>query len=80
MPENLRKPEGKWERLEAGRLISIAACSSCHSLTDTGIRPIAKYFPAEADAAGIKDWLSQGSTAATSSTCRRCPCLNSIAT
>lgn len=60
IPENLRKPESKWERLEAGRLISIAACSSCHSLTDTGIRPIAKYFPAEADAAGIKDWLSAG--------------------
>ena len=60
IPENLRKPESKWERLEAGRLISIAACSSCHSLTDTGIRPIAKYFPAEPDAAGIKDWLSAG--------------------
>ncbi len=60
VPENLRKPQTKWERLEAGRIVSIAACSSCHSLTSTGVRPIAEYFPGKADAAGIKDWLSAG--------------------
>lgn len=60
LPEEIRKPESKWARLEAGRVVAMQACSSCHSLTKTGVRPIGQYFPAEPQAQGIYEWLSAG--------------------
>ncbi len=60
LPENLRNPQTRWERLEAGRAAGIAACSSCHSLTVSGIRPMREFFPKNASAADIETWLGAG--------------------
>lgn len=60
LPENLRTPKTQWERLEAGRTVAIAACSSCHSLTVSGIRPMREYFPENAQAKDIENWLAAG--------------------
>jgi hypothetical protein len=42
---------------EVGRTLAITACSNCHSLSDTGIRPLKNYFPKQADIEGIKTYL-----------------------
>jgi len=42
---------------EVGRTLAITACSNCHSLSKTGIRPIAKYFGGTTDIAQIKTYL-----------------------
>ncbi|MGM0516746.1 MAG: c-type cytochrome [Pseudomonadota bacterium] len=42
---------------EVGRTLAITACSNCHSLSDTGIRPLKNYFPKKADIEGIKTYL-----------------------
>ncbi len=60
LPENLRTPKTQWERLEAGRTVAIAACSSCHSLTVSGIRPMREYFPEHAQAKDLENWLAAG--------------------
>ena len=43
--------------MAVGRNLAITACSNCHSLSDTGIRPLKNYFPQQADVAGIKRYL-----------------------
>lgn len=43
--------------VEVGRSLAITACSNCHSLSKTGIRPIGNYFPQKADIEGIKTYL-----------------------
>lgn len=52
---------------EVGRTLAIAACSNCHSLSPTGIRPIAGYFGGNTDVSKIKTYLigalSTGNTA-----------------
>ncbi|MDD4966620.1 cytochrome c [Halothiobacillus sp.] len=42
---------------EVGRTLAIAACSNCHSLSTTGIRPIAGYFGGITDVSRIKTYL-----------------------
>jgi hypothetical protein len=39
------------------RALAMTACSNCHSLTDTGIRPLVKYFGGNTDVGEIKDYL-----------------------
>lgn len=43
--------------MEVGRNLAITACSNCHSLSDTGIRPLKNYFPKQADVEGIRTYL-----------------------
>lgn len=42
---------------EVGRTLAITACSNCHSLSKTGIRPIASYFGGITDVPRIKTYL-----------------------
>ncbi|HQS03782.1 MAG: cytochrome C [Halothiobacillus sp. 24-54-40] len=42
---------------EVGRSLAIAACSNCHSLSPTGIRPIASYFGGMTDIPRIQNYL-----------------------
>jgi mono/diheme cytochrome c family protein len=44
-------------RVEAGRAIALAACSNCHSLSATGMRPLARYFSPKATEAEIATYL-----------------------
>ena len=59
MPEHLRKvtPENE---AEAGRALALTLCSNCHSLTSTGMRPLERFFPADADRAFLADYLGAG--------------------
>lgn len=59
MPEHLRKvtPENE---VEAGRALALTLCSNCHSLTSTGMRPLERFFPADADRAFLADYLGAG--------------------
>ena len=43
MPEHLRTITDS-NRLEAGRVLALTTCSNCHSLSNTGIRPLKNYF------------------------------------
>ncbi|MFO7808606.1 cytochrome c [Guyparkeria sp.] len=43
--------------MEVGRNLAITACSNCHSLSETGIRPLKNYFPKQADVEGIRTYL-----------------------
>ncbi|MFN2381547.1 MAG: cytochrome c [Guyparkeria sp.] len=43
--------------MDVGRNLAITACSNCHSLSDTGIRPLKNYFPKQADIEGIRTYL-----------------------
>ncbi|WP_322521078.1 cytochrome c [Guyparkeria halophila] len=43
--------------MDVGRNLAITACSNCHSLSATGIRPLKNYFPQQADVEGIKKYL-----------------------
>lgn len=43
--------------MDVGRNLAITACSNCHSLSDTGIRPLKNYFPKQADIKGIRKYL-----------------------
>lgn len=58
-PEGLRHvmPEN---RLEAGRFIALSMCSSCHSLTHSGIRPMSSVFAKGTDAKQIETYLGAG--------------------
>ncbi|MFO7593059.1 MAG: cytochrome c [Pseudomonadota bacterium] len=42
---------------EAGRIIALAMCSNCHSLSETGIRPLTDYFGGITDVKRIKTYL-----------------------
>ncbi|PUE39751.1 c-type cytochrome [Limnohabitans sp. Bal53] len=65
MPEHLRTVTDA-NRVEAGRALALATCSNCHSLSSTGMRPLAQYFVgthSEADVATyLQAALSGGNT------------------
>lgn len=42
---------------EVGRTLAVTACSNCHSLSDSGIRPLKNYFPEKPEVEGIKTYL-----------------------
>jgi hypothetical protein len=56
IPDRLRivTPENK---VEVGQTLALVLCSNCHSLTTTGMRPIASYFGGNTDEMAIKDYL-----------------------
>lgn len=56
MPENLRTITDS-NRLEAGRVLALATCSNCHSLTNTGMRPLKNYFTASSTTPEIAEYL-----------------------
>ncbi len=56
LPENLRTVTPDNARA-VGHALAMTACSNCHSLTDTGIRPLATYFGGNTDVGDIKDYL-----------------------
>jgi mono/diheme cytochrome c family protein len=43
--------------LEAGRFLALTTCSNCHSLTATGMRPLARYFGGNTDVPALADYL-----------------------
>ncbi|MFE8035290.1 cytochrome c [Thiohalocapsa marina] len=59
LPEHLREvtPDNA---VEAGHALALAACSNCHSLTPTGMRPLQDYFTADSDIDAIVDYLHAG--------------------
>lgn len=59
IPEALRNPTDA-DRTEAGRVLALTLCANCHSLSDSGIRPLKRYFPAEADKEAVKRYLGAG--------------------
>jgi mono/diheme cytochrome c family protein len=56
VPAALRSVNGENAR-EAGRVIALTMCSNCHSLSDTGIRPLKNYFGGNTDVQRIKTYL-----------------------
>ncbi|MBP8021754.1 MAG: cytochrome c [Limnohabitans sp.] len=56
MPEHLRTVTNA-NRVEAGRALALATCSNCHSLSSTGIRPLANYFVGKHSEADIATYL-----------------------
>ncbi|MGM0594999.1 MAG: c-type cytochrome [Pseudomonadota bacterium] len=42
---------------EVGRVIALTMCSNCHSLSETGIRPLKNYFGGHTDVPRIKTYL-----------------------
>lgn len=56
VPDHLRSitPENQ---LEVGEFLAKGLCSNCHSLSDTGIRPMSKYIAVQNDAPAIKRYL-----------------------
>lgn len=59
VPEALRKVTDE-NRIEAGRAIALTMCSGCHSLTHTGVRPLKRFFAADATQADIAEYLGAG--------------------
>ncbi|WP_296696738.1 cytochrome c [Thiocapsa sp. UBA6158] len=59
VPEHLREvtPDNA---VAAGHAVALAACSNCHSLTSTGMRPLQHYFTADSDVEAIVDYLHAG--------------------
>lgn len=56
LPDNLREVTSA-NLLQTGEAIAITLCSNCHSLSDTGIRPMARYFGGNTDVPAIKGYL-----------------------
>lgn len=56
LPENLREITAE-NRVEVGQALALNACANCHSLTDTGIRPLANYFGEQQDEQAIANYL-----------------------
>ena len=56
LPENMREITAD-NRVEVGQALALNACSNCHSLTDTGIRPLANYFGKDQDEKAIANYL-----------------------
>lgn len=56
LPESLRSatPENA---VDVGYALALTACSNCHSLTNTGMRPLGHYFGGNTDIADIKTYL-----------------------
>jgi mono/diheme cytochrome c family protein len=44
-------------RLQVGEFLALSTCSNCHSLSATGMRPLARYFGGNTDVAAIADYL-----------------------
>ena len=59
VPEHLRQVTPENEK-EAGRVLALSMCSNCHSLTPTGMRPMERFFPSNADKRFIADYLGAG--------------------
>jgi mono/diheme cytochrome c family protein len=56
LPENLRTVTVE-NKTEVGKALALNTCSNCHSLTDTGIRPITKYFGENVSESEIAQYL-----------------------
>ncbi len=56
IPNNLREvtPDNV---LEVGHVVALSMCSNCHSLSETGIRPMVNYFGGNTDVKAIKQYL-----------------------
>ncbi|AGA35413.1 cytochrome c family protein [Thioalkalivibrio nitratireducens DSM 14787] len=56
LPEGLREvaPDNA---AQVGHAIALSMCSNCHSVTDTGMRPIRNYLGGSTDVARIKTYL-----------------------
>lgn len=56
IPDNLREvtPDNV---LEVGHVVALSMCSNCHSLSETGIRPMVNYFGGNTDVKAIKQYL-----------------------
>lgn len=55
-PDGLRQVDNT-NLLEAGRFLALTTCSNCHSLTATGMRPLARYFGGNTDVPALADYL-----------------------
>lgn len=44
-------------RVEAGRVLALTACANCHSLSDTGMRPLGRYFAGSHSEGEIAEYL-----------------------
>lgn len=55
-PEGLRQVHDG-NLLEAGRFLALTSCSNCHSLTATGMRPLARYFGGNSDIPALAEYL-----------------------
>lgn len=56
MPENLRTVTSD-NMLQVGQALTTQMCSNCHSLSQTGIRPIGRYIGDNTDIPSIKTYL-----------------------
>ena len=56
LPEDLRKVTAD-NKAAVGKALALNTCSNCHSLTDTGIRPITKYFGENVSESEIAQYL-----------------------
>ncbi|MEY3953913.1 MAG: hypothetical protein RLZZ397_793 [Pseudomonadota bacterium] len=56
MPEHLREITAD-NRVEAGRALALSTCSNCHSLSSTGMRPLARYFEGQHTEAELVQYL-----------------------
>jgi hypothetical protein len=56
VPDQLREVNAQ-NAHEAGRVIALAMCSNCHSLSESGMRPLANYFGGNTDVKRIKRYL-----------------------
>ena len=56
VPDHLRSVNPH-NALEAGRSLALTTCSNCHSLSPTGMRPLANYFGGNTDVAEVKTYL-----------------------
>ncbi|ACL71775.1 cytochrome c class I [Thioalkalivibrio sulfidiphilus HL-EbGr7] len=56
LPEELREVTGE-NAARVGRAIALSMCSNCHSVTDTGMRPLRNYLGGHTDVARIKTYL-----------------------
>jgi len=56
LPDNLRQvtPDNVHE---VGHVLAVTTCSNCHSLTETGMRPLQNYSGGNTDVAAIKTYL-----------------------
>lgn len=65
LPDDLREltPENAYE---VGEAVALTMCSNCHSLSETGMRPIRDYYGDVTDVAAIRDYnkaaLATGAT------------------
>jgi len=56
IPDRLRQVTEE-NKVEVGQTLAMILCSNCHSLTQTGVRPMARYFGGNTDVSAIKGYL-----------------------